>query len=143
MPISQQVSTYDSEVLEGTGSLDVLQSLLQVHQLGVNLALSLLSVGNGLGLEGVNGLKLAGNVVGGRLEVLEVVLDLVDDGLVLQDLAVVREVNGLGLLAEDLDLATGVIVALLEGLQGSGGLTAEAEGGGHLGPVDLESGAAL
>ena len=143
MPISQQVSTYDSEVLEGTGSLDVLQSLLQVHQLGVNLALSLLSVGNGLGLEGVNGLKLAGNVVGGRLEVLEVVLDLVDDGLVLQDLAVVREVDGLGLLGENLDLAAGVIVALLEGLERSGGLTAEAEGGGHLGPVDLESGAAL
>lgn len=71
------------------------------------------------------------------------VLDLIDDGLVLQDLAVVREVDGLGLLGKKLDLTAGVIVALLEGLQRGGGLTAEAEGGGHLGPVDLESGAAL
>lgn len=71
------------------------------------------------------------------------VLDLVDDGLVLEDVAVVREVNGLGLLGQDLDLAAGVIVALLEGLERSGGLAAEAERGGHLGPVDLESGAAL
>lgn len=42
------------------------------------------------------------------------VLDLVDDGLVLQDAAVVGEVDGLGLLGQDLDLAAGVIVALLE-----------------------------
>jgi hypothetical protein len=43
-----------------------------------------------------------------------VVLDLVDDSLVLQDTAVVGEIDGLGLLGKDLDLAAGVIVALLE-----------------------------
>lgn len=42
-----------------------------------------------------------------------------------------------------MDLAAGVVVALLEGLQGGCGLAAEAQGGGDLGPVDLERGAAL
>lgn len=136
-------NTYHSEVLEGTGSLDVLQGLLQVDQLSLNLALGLLSVLDSLGLEGIDGLQLAVDIVGGGLEVLEVVLDLVDDGLVLEDVPVVGEVNGLRLLGKDLDLAAGVIVALLEGLERSGGLAAEAERGRHLDPVDFESGAAL
>lgn len=71
------------------------------------------------------------------------VLDLVNDGLVLEETAVVGEVDGLGLLGQDLDLAAGIIVALLERLQRGGGLAAEAEGGRNLGPVDLECGAAL
>ena len=71
------------------------------------------------------------------------VLDLVNDGLVLQDAAVVGKVDGLGLLGQDLNLAAGVVVALLEGLQRGGGLAAEAEGGRDLGPVDLKCGAAL
>jgi hypothetical protein len=141
--ICNQRDTHDSEVLERTSSLDVLKSLLEVNQLRVDLALSLLSVLNSLGLESIDSLELAGNVVRGGLEVLEVVLDLVDDGLVLQHLAVVGEVDRLRLLGEDLDLAAGVVVALLEGLKRGGGLAAEAEGGGHLCPVDLESGAAL
>jgi hypothetical protein len=58
-----------------------------------------------------------------------VVLDLVDDGLVLQDAAVVGEVDGLGLLGQELDLAAGVVVALLEVLERSGGLAAKAERG--------------
>lgn len=135
--------TYHSEVLEGTGSLDVLQGLLQVDQLSLDLALGLLSVLDGLSLEGVDGLQLAVDIVGSGLEALEVVLNLVDDGLVLEDVAVVGEVDGLRLVGKDLNLAAGVIVALLESLQRGGGLAAEAERGRHLGPVDLESGAAL
>ena len=136
-------NTYDSEVLEGTSSLDVLESLLQVLQLDLNLALGSLGVLNSLGLESVNGLQLAADIVRSGLEGLEVVLDLVDDGLVLQDAAVVAEIFGLGLLGQDLDLAAILIVALLEGLEGGSVLAAEAERGRHLGPVDLESGAAL
>lgn len=71
------------------------------------------------------------------------VLELVDDGLVLQDVAVVGEVDGLGLLGKELDLAARIVVTLLEGLEGGGCLTAETEGAGHLGPVDFESGTAL
>jgi hypothetical protein len=135
--------TYDSEVLEGTGSLDVLEGLLEVNKLGLNLALGLLGVLDGLGLESIDGLQLAADIVGSGLEGLEVVLDLVDNSLVLEGLAVVGEVDGLGLLGQDLDLAAGIIIALLESLQGGGGLAAQTEGAGHLGPVDLESGAAL
>ena len=54
-----------------------------------------------------------------------------------------REVNGLRLLGEDGDLAAGVIVALLEGLESGGGVTAEAELLAELGPVELEGCAAL
>lgn len=135
--------TYNSEVLEGTGGLNVLEGLLETAELGLNLALGLLSALDGLGLESVDGLQLAADIVGGGLEVLEVVLDLVDDGLVLQDLAVVLEVDSLGLLRQDLNLAARIVVTLLEGLEGSSGLAAESEGAGQLGPVDLESGATL
>ena len=137
------LNTYHGEVLEGAGSLNVLQGLLEVDQLGIDLALGLLGVLDGLGLKGIDGLQLAADIVRGGLEALEVVLDLVDDSLVLQDTTVVGEVNGLGLLRQDLDLAAGIVVALLEGLQRGGGLAAEAEGGRNLGPVDLESGTAL
>ena len=54
-----------------------------------------------------------------------------------------REVDGLGLLGQDLQLAAGLIVTLLEGLEGGGCLATEAEGAGDLSPVELESGAAL
>lgn len=53
------------------------------------------------------------------------------------------EVDGGGLLRELLDLAAGVLVALLEGLQGGDGLAAEAQGLGDLDPVELESCASL
>jgi len=55
----------------------------------------------------------------------------------------VGEVDGLGLLGQDLDLAAGVIVALLEGLEGGGGVATEAELLANLGPVELEGCAAL
>lgn len=54
-----------------------------------------------------------------------------------------REIDGLGLLRESGDLATDVLVALLEGLERGGGGALEAEGGGDVGPFDLEGGGAL
>ena len=121
----------------------MLQSFLQAPQLSLNLALRRLSIGNGLGLERLNGLDLSVDVVRRGLERLEVALDLVDDGLVLQHLAVVREVDRLALLRERLHLAAGVVVAVFERLEGGGGLAAEPQGAGHLGPVELESCASL
>jgi hypothetical protein len=55
----------------------------------------------------------------------------------------VGEVDLLGLLGQDLDLAARVVVALLEGLESLGGGAAEAEFGTQVGPVDLGGGAAL
>jgi hypothetical protein len=136
-------NTYNGEFVEWPGGLDVLEGLLEVAELSLDLALGLLSALHSLGLEGINGLQLTGDIVTGGLKGLEVVLDLVDDSLVLQDAAVVGEVDFLGLLGEELNLAAGLIVTLLEGLQGGGGLAAEAERAGDLDPVDLESGATL
>ena len=64
-------------------------------------------------------------------------LDLVDDGGVVEGAAVVLEVDGLGLRAEQVELPARVVVALLEGLERGGGLAFEAEGGGDFGPVQL------
>jgi hypothetical protein len=55
----------------------------------------------------------------------------------------VGEVDGLGLLGENSNLAAGVVVALLELLQGGGGGTLQAQLGAELGPVELKSSAAL
>lgn len=54
-----------------------------------------------------------------------------------------REVDGLGLLGEDGDLAAGVVVTLLERLQSGRSLATEAELLAELGPVELEGCAAL
>lgn len=138
-----KTATYHSEVFKRPSSLNVVQSLLQVNQLSLDLALSLLSALHSLGLKGIDSLNLTANIVGRRLEALEVALDLVNDGLVLQHVAVVGEVDGLRLLGKSLDLAARFVVTLLEGLQGGGRLAAEAERAGHLGPVEFESGTAL
>ena len=86
-------STYYSEVLEWARVLDVLQCLLQILQFHVDSALRLLRVLDGLGLEGLDGLDLARDVVSSRFEGLEVVLYGIDDGLVLEEGAVVAEVH--------------------------------------------------
>lgn len=83
------------------------------------------------------------DIVCDRLEGFEVVFDLVDDGLVLEGAAVVLEVHFLRLLGKELQLATGVVVTFLKGLEGGGSLPTESEGAGDLDPVDFESGAAL
>ena len=135
--------THHSEVLEGPGSLDVLKSLLEVLELSVDLGLGLLGALDSLGLVGLNGLDLAVDVVLLDLESVELLLDVVDDGGVLQDGAVVGEVDLLGLLGQDLDLAARVVVALLEGLESLSGGTTEAQFGAQVGPVDFGGGAAL
>ena len=135
--------THHSEVLEGPGSLDVLKSLLKVLELSVDLGLGLLGALDSLGLVGLDGLDLAVDVVLLDLEGVELLLNVVDNGGVLQDGAVVGEVDLLGLLGQDLDLAARIIVALLEGLEGLGGGATEAEFGAQVGPVDLGGGAAL
>lgn len=133
----------DGKVSKRPGVLDVLQCLLEVAELLVDDGLGLLGALNGLGLEGLNSLDLPVHVVGLGLEGVELLLDVVDDGLVLEDGAVLGEVDGLGLLGQDGDLAAGVIVALLERLEGGGGVATEAELLANLGPVELEGCTAL
>jgi hypothetical protein len=55
----------------------------------------------------------------------------------------VGEVDRGGLFGQDLDLAAGVLVALLESLERSHRLATEAERRRDFDPVELEGGAAL
>ncbi|KAI6775732.1 hypothetical protein HG530_002490 [Fusarium avenaceum] len=135
--------TYDSEVLEWSGLLDVLEGSGKVLELEVDGLLGGLGVLDGLSLESIDSLQLSANIVGDGLEGVESLLDLIDDSLVLEDGSVLGEIDGGGLLREVLDLAADVLVALLEGLQGGDGLATETEGAGDLGPVKLESCASL
>ena len=89
------MSTYNSEIVEWPGLLNVLEGLLEIAQLLVNDGLGLLCALDGLGLESLNGLDLPSYIVCLGLECVELLLDVVDDGLVLEDAAVVGEVNGL------------------------------------------------
>ena len=47
------------------------------------------------------------------------------------------------MFGEDRHFAARIVIALLEGLEGCGGISLEAELRGELGPVELEGGAAL
>lgn len=98
-----------------------------------------LGVLDGLGLEGLDGLDLAVDIVGLGLEGLEALLDLVDDGLVLEEGAVLGKVDLGGLFGQLLDLALGIVIARLEGLQRGDRLATQAQRGGDFGPVELQS----
>ena len=89
--------TYHSEILKWSRSLNVLQSLLQILQLQVHTTLGLLCVLDSLSLESLNGLDLPSYIICDWLEGAEMLLELVDDGLVLEEAAVVCEVDLLGL----------------------------------------------
>lgn len=67
----------------------------------------------------------------------------VNDGLVLEGRAVVAEVDGGWGLGQLLELAAGIFVALLEGVEGGDGLATEPEARGDCLPVKLESCATL
>ena len=73
-------------------------------------------------LEGLDGLEGSADIVGGGLEVLQVLLGVVNNSLVLQNRAVVSEVNGGGLAGVVVVDTLGIGVTLAEGLDGSDGL---------------------
>ena len=93
-----------------------------------------------LGLELVNGLELSVQVVSDRLEALDSLLGLIDDALVLKQLAVMSEIDSGGLLLQLEQNTLGFVIALAEGLEGSSGFLGKA--GAQLGPVDLLGGGA-
>lgn len=130
--------TYHGELVEWSSGLDVCKSLLQVLQLSIDLALGLLGAFHSLCLESLNGLDLSLDVVLLWLESVELLLNVVDDVLVLQDAAVLGEVDGLGLLGKDLNAAARIVVALLEVGERGGGVASETEFGAKVGPVDFE-----
>lgn len=138
-----EVCTYHGEILKRPCLLNVLERLLQVLQLLVDHRLRLFRRLHSLGLEGLNGLDLPVDIVRLGLEGVEASLNLIDNGSVLENGAVVREVDGLRLLLKDSHFAARIVIALLEGLQGCGRVSLKTELCADLGPVELEGGAAL
>lgn len=135
--------TYNGELVERASLLDVLQGLLQILELHIDTALGLNGVLDGLGFEGLDGLDLAGDIVGNWLEGLVVLLYRIDNSLVLEDGAVVSEVDSGWLLLESRKLAAGILVALLEGVKRGYSRSTESEVRGDCCPVKLESCATL
>lgn len=121
----------------------MLQRLLQTPQLSLNLAFRLLRALHRLRLKRLDRLELPVHIVRCGFERVELGLQLVHDGLILQHPAVMREINALRRLAEHLEFAPRVIVALLERLQRSRGLASQTERVGHFGPVEFERCASL
>lgn len=142
-PNQSSTSTYHSQILKRPRLLNIPQRLVQILQLLIDYTLRLLSALDSLRLKRLDRLQLPGHIVRSRLEGLELLLDGVDDGAVLELVAVLGEVDGGGLFRELGELAAGVVVALFEGEEGGGCVAAEAELGGQLGPVELEGCASL
>lgn len=75
-----------------------------------------------LGLEGLNRLNLSGNIVCHRLELFQGLLSLIDNGLVLENRAVVVKIDGGGGIAINMRQTLGLAVTLAESLEGGDGL---------------------
>ena len=120
-------TAYLCQLLKRPRILNILQCLLQRSQFGIHGNLCLFRVLNRFCLKRLNGLDLPCDIVGLGLETLDLLLNLVDDGLVV-DLGSVRsEVDGGRKVGENLDLPSGVVVTLFEGCEGSSGLALQAE----------------
>jgi len=87
----------NGELFERTCVLNVGEGSLELLELDVDLRLGLLSLGDGLCLESLDGLDMGVDVVSHGLEFGQEFFGFVDDGLVLEDGAVVGEVYGGGL----------------------------------------------
>jgi len=114
-------NTYNSEFIKRPRLLNIPQRLVQILEFDIDLLLRVFRGFDSLGLERLDGLDLARDVVFLWLERGKLALDFVDDGRVLERRAVLGEVDGLGLLLQLLQLAAGVVVALFEGLKGGRG----------------------
>jgi hypothetical protein len=124
-------------------TLNISQCLLPTPQLNLDLALRLLGIPHRHLFESLDLPDLLGHIICLGLEALEVLLNLVDDSCVLEQGAIVAEVDSGGLIGQDLDPAAGVIVALLEVRERGCGGAAEGELGWELGPVEFGCGSGL
>lgn len=148
--IAQPIDTYThGEILERTRILNVCERCLEILELRIDFLRRLLRLRNlkvarlsahipeslhilsgqqsgtcthRLDLKRLDGLDVCAHVVGDRLELLQELLGLVNDGGVPQNRAVVSEVNSGGLRIELRVDALGIRVPLAEGLEGGDGL---------------------
>jgi hypothetical protein len=94
-------------------------------------------------LEALNGLELLVNVVSLGLEGFKVLLDFIDDRGVLQDGAVMAEIDGCGLIGQNLDSTTGIVMSLLEVGERGRCAASKAELCANFAPVELRCRACL
>lgn len=94
--------TYNSQILKTPRALNILQRPLQILQLLLHNPLRLLRTLHSRRLERLNGLDLPSNIDLLDSKVLEGLFHLVDDALVLEQGAVVLEVDFGGELTEGL-----------------------------------------
>lgn len=94
-----QIDTHDGQILKRSRCLNILQRLLQFSQFPIHSPLRLFRALHSLHLKRLNGFDLPSHIVCSWLERLEVSLDLVDYGRVVEGAAIVLEVDGLGLRA--------------------------------------------
>merc|ERR1712058_8436 len=114
-----------SHLVPPSSTLDIAERLVQALQLNLNLALGILGIFNSNLLESFNRANLLVNVVCLGLKGLEVLLDLVDHSSVLEDGAVIAEVDAGGLVLENRQAAAGLVISLLEVVQGAGRAAAQ------------------
>lgn len=95
-------------------SFDVIQRLLQAFQFDSDLLLGLLGILDSDLFETLNGLDLLGNINRFGRVGFHVLLDLVNHSGVLEQAAVVAEVDGGWLFLEDLQFTASFVISLLE-----------------------------
>jgi hypothetical protein len=107
-----------SQVLKRTRIFNISKSGLKILQLYVNLLHCLFSLSDCGGLECLNGLDVCAHVIRYRLELLEDFGSVINDGFVLEDGAVVLNIN-CGGLGGVLSMKTlGLAVSFAERLKG-------------------------
>ena len=121
------MNTHHSELLERSRTLNILQRLLQILQLSIDLALGLLSALHSLRLKRLNGLDLSVHIILLDLKAVHILLELSDDVLVLEGIAIVGEVDSLWHLLKLGNSAARVVIPLLEVGEGVGCSSSEAE----------------
>ena len=89
--------THNSQILQRSRRLNVIQRLLQFPQFLIHPPLRLLRALHSLHFKRLNGFDLSIHIVRSRFEGLDVSFDLVDDPSVAEGAAVTLEVDGLGL----------------------------------------------
>ena len=133
----KHVITYHSQLINRPRLLDIPQSPVQIGQLPIDDRLRLLRALHRRRLKRFDGLDLPPDIVRRRLVRPHLPLNLIHDGLVVEDAAVVLKVDRLRLLRQHRDFAAGVVIALLEGRERGRSCALEAQLRRQSRPVDF------
>lgn len=137
LQISPSIRGTYTQIIGQPRLINVLDRLIQINKLFGNLLLRLLGILDGLGLKLVNPGKDGRDIISNRLERFGRLFNLINDTLVLQDGAVVCEIDGFARGTEMIEFGVGVDIAFSEGGEGRGCLWSQRKGGCKSVPVDF------